>query len=85
MKFLILITLAINLLFGAVDLNTASLKELITLKGVGQNKAERILEYREKKCFKTVKELKKVHCIKAKKILKKNKGNLTVSRCSTQE
>ena len=32
---------------GKVDLNTATKEELMTLKGVGQAKAESILEYRD--------------------------------------
>ena len=31
-----------------VNINTASLEELMTLKGIGQTRAEQILEYREK-------------------------------------
>ncbi|MEA3229192.1 MAG: helix-hairpin-helix domain-containing protein [Campylobacterota bacterium] len=82
MKFLMILALGTTLLFGAVDINTADLKELMTLKGVGESKAKRIIKYRKKRCFKTVEELKKVNCIKGKKVIKKNKGNLTASQCS---
>jgi len=82
MKFLVILIIGTSLLFGAVDLNTADMKELITLKALGKKKAKRILKYRQKHCLKTVQELKKIKHIKAKKILKKNKGNLTVSRCT---
>jgi len=82
MKFLIIYILTINTLFGAIDLNTATIKELRTLKAVGERKAKVIIKYRKKHCLKTVQELKKIKHIKAKKILKKNKGNLTVSRCT---
>lgn len=33
---------------GLVDLNTATLEELMTLKGIGETRAKAILEYREK-------------------------------------
>ena len=81
MKLLSLIILLSSLLFAAVDINTATLKELVTLKKIGPKKAARIIEYREKHgCFKNIKELKKVKGIK-KKTLKKNKGNIIVSEC----
>jgi len=81
MKTLVILMLGMTLLFGAVDINTASAKELATLKGIGMKKAARIIKYRKKHCFKTVKELRKVKGIK-KKTLRKNKGNIRVSRCA---
>jgi len=82
MKFILLLLLGTTFLFSAVDLNTANMKELIALKAVGEKKATRIIEYRKTKCLESVQELKKIKHIKGKKILKKNKGNLTVSSCS---
>lgn len=44
-----------------VNINTATLKELITLNGIGESKAQAILEYRTKNGnFKTLEDLKKV-------------------------
>ena len=44
-----------------VNINTATLKELITLSGIGESKAQAILEYRTKNGnFKTLEDLKKV-------------------------
>nr|MDA3907900.1 helix-hairpin-helix domain-containing protein [Sulfurimonas sp.] len=60
MKFLVVMVLGLSLLFGAVDINTASKKELSSLNGVGAKKAEAIITYRKANCFKKVKDLAKV-------------------------
>lgn len=44
-----------------ININTATLKDLITLNGIGESKAQAILEYRTKNGnFKTLEDLKKV-------------------------
>ncbi|MDF1877470.1 helix-hairpin-helix domain-containing protein [Sulfurimonas sp. SAG-AH-194-L11] len=88
MKVLLGLLLLVSLVFSAVDLNTASFEELVELKGIGKKKAKKILKYRKKHCFKSVKELKKVKGIgkkKAKKIIKKNKKNIVTSECRSEE
>jgi competence protein ComEA len=78
----ILVSLFISMpLWSAVDVNTATFDELVSLKGIGKKKASRIIEYREKHgCFKSKKEFLKIKGIK-KKTFKKNKGNLIVGKC----
>jgi len=80
MKFVFLVTITISFLFALIDINTADIKELKTLKGIGKSRAEAILRYRDIHCFDSVEELIKVKGI-GKKLLEKNKDNLTVGKC----
>ncbi len=80
MKLFIMILLGFSLLFGSVDINTASKKELSGLNGIGATKAEAIIAYRKTNCFKTVKELANVKGI-GNKTVEKNMSGLSVSSC----
>jgi competence protein ComEA len=80
MKILAMIVLGMSLLFGAVDINSASKKELSGLSGIGPKKAEAIIKYRDKNCFKNLNELTNVKGI-GKKTIQKNKKNLKVGKC----
>lgn len=81
MKKLLLLSLLSGLLFASIDINNATLKELSDLKGVGQTKAQAIIDYRESNCFKSIDELSNVKGI-GKKTVEKNIDNLTVGECS---
>ena len=64
--------------FGAVNINTATMDELVALPGIGPAKAQAILDYRKAHGpFKSVEELKDVKGIGAKRF-EKLKGELTV-------
>lgn len=52
---------------GKIDVNTAGIDELDTLKGIGKSYAQRIIERREKKKFARIGELKNVSGIGQKK------------------
>lgn len=61
-----------------ININTASAAELVELDGIGEARAEAIIEYREVHGgFKTVDELLKVSGI-GEKTLEKNRGRITV-------
>ena len=70
----------VSLLLGIVDINSASLKELKTLKGVGKVKAMAIVDFRKSHCFQNVNELTLVKGI-GEKTLEKNRINLTTGAC----
>jgi len=80
MKFFLTITLLSTLLFSSIDINTATMQELMSLKGIGKTKAKHIIKYRKKHCFRTIKELTNVRCI-TKKLIKKNSAQLTALGC----
>jgi competence protein ComEA len=60
-KFLMLLVAFSLSLFAAVNVNTASVEELTEISGIGEVKAQRIVEYREKNGnFKSLEELTQV-------------------------
>jgi competence protein ComEA len=64
--------------WAAVDLNTASMTELESVKGIGPKKAQAILDYRKKTPFKTVDDLTKVKGF-GKKTVDKMRKDLKVN------
>ena len=82
MKLLSLLIMGVVLLFGAVDINKADKAELMSIKGIGEAKANAILEYRKaKNCFSNIEELKEVKGF-GDKFLEKNRDSITASSCS---
>ena len=59
-KLLLALAFLVSFAFGAVNLNTATKKELMTLDGIGDKKAEEIIKYREKTPFKKPEDLKNI-------------------------
>ena len=59
-RLLFVLAFLVSFVFGAVNLNTATKKELMTLDGIGDKKAEEIIKYREKTPFQKVEDIKNI-------------------------
>lgn len=78
-KFFLAFLVLVGMLYAKVDINTASVAELQKLKGVGDKKAQAIVDYRAKNgAFKSVEDLKNVPGI-GPKIVSDNKKELEAS------
>lgn len=62
---------------GKISINTASKEELMTLTGIGESKAEKIIEYRNNNKFTDISEIKNVKGI-GESIFEKIKDNITI-------
>lgn len=67
-----------------VNLNTATVEQLVELKGIGEKTALKIVEYRKNKKFSTVDDLVDVKGI-GDKTLEKIRGQLTVAVKKTKK
>ena len=64
---------------GKVNLNTASVEQLVELKGIGEKTAEKIIEYRNHKKFSSVDELANIKGI-GDMTLEKLRDQVTVGK-----
>lgn len=83
MKSLVLLAIVSGLAFGVVDINNASKDQWMSIKGIGDKKADAILTYRKAHCFKNIEELTVVKGL-GEKFVEKNKKDLRVGACSTK-
>lgn len=77
-KLILALLFLVSFAFGAVNLNTATKKELMTLEGIGSKKADDIIQYREKTPFKTVDDIKNIKGI-GDKLFNKIKDKIEVT------
>lgn len=66
-KFILFLLFSFTMLFGAININTATKEELMTLKGIGESTANKIIEYRKDNKFTKIEDLKNVKGIGDKK------------------
>ena len=83
-KIILSLIVSVFVCFGSVDINNASVEELVSLKGIGKQKAEAIVEYRKEHCFKSKNELVNVKGI-GQKIVEKNQENIKVGSCPNKQ
>lgn len=59
-KLVVLLGLSTSLLFAQINLQTASKEELMSIKGIGDKKAEQIIEYRKTNTISNPDDLKNI-------------------------
>jgi competence protein ComEA len=79
MRVLLILSIFFISLFAKIDLNTATMEQLHTLKGIGHKKAVAILEYRKEHNFTKIEDIMKVKGI-GKKMFEKIKSEIEVGK-----
>ncbi|RXJ93660.1 DNA-binding protein [Malaciobacter molluscorum] len=59
-KIFLGLLLSFVMLFAAIDFNKASKQELMNIKGIGEKKAQSIIDYRKKNKINSVDDLQKI-------------------------
>lgn len=65
-KLFVLLCVFAGFLWAGVNINTANIDELKALKGVGESKAQAIIDYRKDQNFTSIEDIKKVKGIGSK-------------------
>ncbi|QCD45485.1 ComEA family DNA-binding protein [Campylobacter mucosalis] len=77
-KILVASLLAVSSLFAVVNINTATKEELMSISGIGEAKADAIIQHRKNTPFKSIDELKNVNGI-GDKVFDKIKGDVSTA------
>ena len=77
MRILLILSLFFISLFAKIDLNTAIVKDLESIKGIGHKKALAIIEYRKEHNFTKTEDIMKVKGI-GKKLFEKIKSEIEI-------
>ena len=62
-KIVALLMLCVSFMFAAINLQTATKEELMSIKGIGDKKADQIIEYRKTNKINEPEDLKNIKCI----------------------
>ncbi|RXJ97913.1 DNA-binding protein [Arcobacter sp. CECT 8986] len=73
-KIFLGVILSCVMLFAAMDFNKASKQELMSIKGIGQKKAQSIIDYRKSNKINSVEDLEKIKGF-GKKLVNKIKNS----------
>ncbi|MFK2822417.1 ComEA family DNA-binding protein [Arcobacter sp. YIC-80] len=83
-RLLVLLMLSTSFLFAALNLQTASKQELMSIKGIGPKKAEQIIQYRKTNKIKSADDLKSIKGF-GPTIISNVKGNKKVSKMKQKQ
>jgi len=78
-KIIVLLMLSVSFMFAALNLQTATKDELMSIKGIGPVKADRILKYRKSNTINSADDLQNIKGF-GSKVISNVKSNNTVSK-----